>query len=95
MQRFRTKFRDDDEWTDYSLNLLCSPDADVFARALDRHGWMIVQQPEYADGTRWPMGSKPCPSWASDEWADEEEVPEDRKLPPQLHVIDGDKKDDA
>jgi hypothetical protein len=103
MRRFKTKFRNDDEWEEYAADLLGGPAADVFARALDRMGWMIVRQPQYADGTRWPMGSKPCPSWTNDEWANGffDDGPEvvfeilDQRKPPQLRIIDGDKKDDT
>jgi hypothetical protein len=47
-----------------ALTLLMSPAADEFAIALDRCGWMIVQQPQFGD-RRWFMN---CPSDASPEW---------------------------
>ena len=78
-----------------ALDLLMSHDADRFALALDRHGWMIVLQPENADEnrpSRWFMNgtTKECPPWA------------DPKFDPSGHgftsypseplrVIDGDK----
>jgi|SRR6516165_4848383 hypothetical protein len=57
-----------------TLDLLLSHDADRFALALDRHGWMIVAQPENEDEARWFMDrerrwfmngtTKECPPWA-------------------------------
>src|SRR5436190_5441706 len=48
-----------------ALTLLMSPAADEFAIALDRCGWMIVQQPQFGD-RRWFMNypSDVCPEWA-------------------------------
>ena len=48
-----------------ALTLLMSPAADEFAIALDRCGWMIVQQPQFGD-RRWFMNypSDACPEWA-------------------------------
>jgi hypothetical protein len=87
----------DNEWEDYAFEMINGPNADVFARAVDAAGLMIIMQPEYADGRRWPMNNKPCPSWADGECADDEEVFKilDHRKPPQPHVIDADKKDDA
>jgi hypothetical protein len=49
---------------DKALQLLTSPLADRFTKALDRHGWMIVPQPDYSPG-RWFLHkpSKDCPAW--------------------------------
>ena len=64
-----------------------SPAADEFAIALDRCGWMIVQQPQFGD-RRWFMN---CPSDACPEWADND-VPKEPPAPqPRLRVIDGGK----
>jgi hypothetical protein len=61
-----------DDELDEALELLCSPAADDFARALDRCGWMIVGKPELvaqdeARGVRprrWSIFRGECPSWA-------------------------------
>jgi hypothetical protein len=72
-----------------TLTLLMSPVADEFAIALDRCGWMIVQQPRFGD-RRWFMN---YPSGACPEWADND-VPEEPPAPrPRLRVIDGGKDD--
>ena len=69
---------------DTASDLLSSPAADDFAKALDLCGWMIVCKPEFFDSwrpPRWPMNkpSRDCPAWA------------DNGLPkPTLHVIDND-----
>jgi hypothetical protein len=46
-------------------DLLCSPAADEFAKALDYCGWMIVLKPQYV-GDRWRLNrpSADCPAWA-------------------------------
>jgi hypothetical protein len=73
-----------------AFDLLCSPEADDFARALDLHGWMIVVKPQYVfdDGSsaRWLMNepSDNCPGWADND------VPPPEK--PKLRVIDGGRK---
>jgi len=60
---------------------------DEFAIALDRCGWMIVQQPQFGD-RRWFMN---YPSDACPEWADND-VPGEPLTPrPRLRVIDGGK----
>jgi hypothetical protein len=72
-----------------AFDLLCSPEADDFARALDLQGWMIVVKPEYlfddGSGARWLMNepSDNCPAWADND------VP---PVKPKLRVIDGGKK---
>jgi hypothetical protein len=45
--------------------MLWSPEADLFVKVLDEHGWMIVPKAHYA-GDRWRMNdpSSPCPEWA-------------------------------
>jgi hypothetical protein len=74
-----------------ALTLLMSPAADEFAIALDRCGWMIVQQPQFGD-RRWFMN---CPSDACPEWA-ENDVPKEPPAPqPRLRVIDGGKNETA
>src|SRR5262245_48306450 len=98
----RAKFKDQDDWERYSLELLLSPDADIFAKALHAHGWMIVVQPQYDDGPtpkRWFI-NKPCDDCPR--WADNGSPPELpgttyglRERPqPTLQLIDGGKKDD-
>ena len=69
-----------------ALTLLMSPAADEFAIALDRCGWMIVQQPQFGD-RRWFMNhpSDACPEWAYND------VPEKPLVRPRLRVIDGGK----
>jgi hypothetical protein len=47
--RVRTKFRSEGEWLQYACDLLNSPLHDVFAKALDVAGWMIVPQPEFVE----------------------------------------------
>jgi hypothetical protein len=70
-----------------ALTLLMSPAADEFAIALDRCGWMIVQQPQFGD-RRWFMN---YPSDACPEWADND-VPEEPPMPrPRLRVVGGGK----
>jgi hypothetical protein len=70
-----------------ALTVLMSPEADEFAIALDRCGWMIVQQPHFGS-RRWFMN---YPSHACPEWADND-VPEEPLAPrPCLRVIDGGK----
>src|SRR4051794_37094731 len=51
-----------------ALTLLMSPADDGFAIALDRCGWMIVQQPQFGD-RRWFMNypSDACPEWADND----------------------------
>jgi hypothetical protein len=49
---------------DYVTAMMERIKADAFARALDARGWMIVQQPQFEDGRRWPMEGPPYPSWA-------------------------------
>jgi hypothetical protein len=47
--------------------LIQSPLSDVFAKALDKRGWMIVPQPEWVHmGARWHLkkACADCPSWA-------------------------------
>ena len=62
-------------------------EADAFAIALDRCGWMIVQQPQFGD-RRWFMN---YPSDACPEWADND-VPEEPPMPrPRLRVVVGGK----
>jgi hypothetical protein len=73
-----------------ALTLLMSPAADEFAIALDRCGWMIVQQPQFGD-RRWFMN---YPSDACPEWADND-VPEEPAPSPRLRVIDGGKNEPA
>src|ERR1700757_5480288 len=70
-----------------ALTLLMSPAADEFAIALDRCGWMIVQQPQFGD-RRWFMN---YPSDACPEWADNDVPEEPPALQPRLRVIDGGK----
>src|SRR5215468_1455425 len=62
MARCRPTLRAEDA---KALTLLMSPAADEFAIALDRCGWMIVQQPQFGD-RRWFMNypSDACPEWA-------------------------------
>ncbi len=69
-----------------ALTLLMSFAADEFAIALDRCGWMIVQQPQFGD-RRWFMN---YPSDACPEWADND-VPGEPPTPTRLRVIDGGK----
>jgi hypothetical protein len=64
--RVRTKFRNEEDWEDYALQLISGPEADVFARALDHFGWMVVPQEDNPQ-PRWCM-DEPCPSWAAS-WA--------------------------
>jgi hypothetical protein len=62
----------------------------MFAIALDRCGWMIVQQPQ--GDRKWFMK---CPSDACPEWADND-VPKAPPPPqPRLRVIDGGKNETA
>jgi hypothetical protein len=68
-----------------------SPAADEFAIALDRCGWMIVQQPQLGD-RRWFLNypSDACPKWADND------VPEEPPAPqPRLRVIGGGKNETA
>ena len=87
---------------DTAAELLCSPEADVFAKALDMQGWMIVVKPEYQDdgSWRWPMSrpSKNCPAWADNgdgpidpnqRWALREQLQLQPKPQPELHVVEG------
>jgi hypothetical protein len=70
--------------------LLCGREADVFAKALDAHDWMIVPQPHCSDqDVRWVMNepSADCPSWADN-------GPDPMPPRPRLTVIDGGKKND-
>jgi hypothetical protein len=70
-----------------ALTLLMSSAADQFAIALDRCGWMIVQQPQFGD-CRWFMNypSEACPDWADND------VPEGPlEVRRRLRVIDGGK----
>ena len=91
----KRRSKTEDELDDDALMLLVSPEADRFARALDRHGWMIVVKPEVraehlAAGAiePGPCSMKtpgPCPAWAE---------PHDAWLPerkPVLTLIDGGK----
>jgi hypothetical protein len=63
----RKKQKSEDELNDEAADLLMSFEADEFARALDRLGWMIVVQ---SDGNplakhRWSMNQPgEYPSWA-------------------------------
>ena len=66
-----------------------SPAADEFAIALDRCGWMIVQQPQFGD-RRWFMN---YPSDACPEWADNDVPGEPPTARPRLRVIDGGKEE--
>ena len=86
MARCRPTLRAEDA---EALTLLMSPAADEFAIALDRCGWMIVQQPQFGD-RRWFMNypSDVCPEWADND------VPEEPPAPwPRLRVIDGGKNE--
>jgi len=83
MARYRPMLHAEDA---KALTLLMSPAADEFAIALDRCGWMIVQQPQFGD-RRWFMNH---PSDACPEWADND-VPEKPLVRPRLRVIDGGK----
>jgi hypothetical protein len=83
MARYRPMLHAEDA---KALTLLMSPAADEFAIALDRCGWMIVQQPQFGD-RRWFMNH---PSDACPEWADND-VPEEPLVRPRLRVIDGGK----
>jgi hypothetical protein len=71
--------------TDDANELLSSPAADEFAKALDLLGWMIVQQKNFyidertgaldlirPDGRRWLMNgvSNDCPPWADEYYPD-------------------------
>ena len=72
-----------------ALTLLMSLAADEFTIALDRCGWMIVQQPQFGD-RRWFMNypSDACPAWV------DKHVPEESSAPwPRLRVIDGGKNE--
>jgi hypothetical protein len=46
-------------------NLLVSPDADAFAKALDLFGWQIVPQ-DRRSNMRWQLNApaEDCPPWA-------------------------------
>jgi hypothetical protein len=48
-----------------AMEVLCSAEADVFAKTLDALGWMIVPKPPF-EGDRWRLNeqSADCPSWA-------------------------------
>ena len=87
MAEYRPTLRAEDA---KALTLLMSPAADEFAIALDRCGWMIVQQPQFGD-RRWFMNypSDACPEWADDD------VPEEPAPSPRLRVIDGGKNEPA
>jgi len=51
---------------DADAEWLVSRDADQVAQILDRNGWQIVPQPNYAEGHKWRMNrlSSVAPSWA-------------------------------
>jgi hypothetical protein len=65
MARYRPTLHAEDA---KALTLLMSHAADEFAIALDRCGWMIVQQPQFGD-RRWFMNypSDACPEWADND----------------------------
>jgi hypothetical protein len=84
MARYRPNLLPEDA---KALTLLMSSAADEFAIALDRCGWMIVQQPQFGE-RRWFMNhpSDGCPEWADNS------VPEEPVVPrPRLKVIAGGK----
>jgi hypothetical protein len=73
-----------------AVDLLLTPEADVFTRVLDLSGWMIVVKPELRQwhhlDPHWLMnGSGYCPTWAEpyDAWPS--------KPKPVLKIITGDK----
>ena len=88
MARRRPTLRGEDA---EALTLLMSPAADEFAIALDRCGWMIVQQPQFGD-RRWFMNypSDTCPEWADNDVPKEPPTPQ-----PRLRLIDGGKNETA
>jgi hypothetical protein len=91
MARLRRTLRPEDA---KALSLLMSPAADEFTIALDRCGWMIVQQPQFIEFgcRRWSMN---CPSDACPEWADNDVPQEPPATWPRLRVIDGGKNEAA
>ena len=81
----KRRSKTEDELDDDALMLLVSPEADRFARALDRHGWMIVVKPEVRAEHLAAGAIEPGPAWAE---------PHDAWLPerkPVLTLIDGGK----
>jgi hypothetical protein len=89
--RLRKTFRDDWDKLMYARELLESPLCDAIALALDVWGWQIVGQPDLKPD-RWYLNkpSPDCPNWADN--GNPGVGIEGAK--PQLHVIDGGKKDD-
>src|SRR5258708_20175710 len=73
-----------------ALALLMSPAADEFAIALDRCGWMIVQQRQFGD-RRWFMNhpSDACPEWADNDGPEEPPTPRPplRAIPPRKPIL--------
>jgi hypothetical protein len=72
--RDKASFEDEEGWEEYAKDLLNSPEADVFAKALDACGWMITRKPEWAamemdrDREVWSLNQHcdddDCPDWA-------------------------------
>jgi hypothetical protein len=81
-----------------AFDLLMSPEADDFARALDMLGWKIVSQAD-TDGRRWFMNepSDNCPAWADNEcpWLQPPQHASPSQPKPTLRVIDGGRKPEA
>jgi hypothetical protein len=88
---------DDFDEINPDIALLCSPEADEFAKALDRQGWMIVTKSPNPPPERWFLNepADDCPEWADNEPPEDDgemwNLREQPKPKPTLYVIDGGK----